>query len=466
MLHFLMIIGSLHAQPTLPNSVADALVQAQVPSQAFSGYLARVDQSQPTWAWQADTIRQPASLMKLLTTYLGLRHLGSQYRWETPIYTLGVRDKTRWNGQVYLVGQGDPTLTRERLWAWLWAWRQQGIREWGGEVIIDRQWLDEPSMDPNAFDGAGTRPYNVVADALPLQFNALRFTFQPNTRGEVDVLSDPPANPHLSITSHLQANTKPCNRDWDDALYLDRQAEQLHLRGEYPLACGKRDWYVSPFSHRHWANHYLPAVWESLGGVWQATIRDGTRPTTLGSPSEILRSPPLAEIVRDMNKFSNNLIARQLFLSLAPPPTRTEKATQVAHTWLQQHGLHFPELVLENGAGLSRREQITPSHLAQLLQQAWYSPVMPEFVASLPIAGQDGTLKQRLPTTNGSLRLKTGVLANVRGLAGYLQDTQGHWWVVVGLINHPQAHAARPALDAFMQWALQTANQKALESVP
>lgn len=442
-------------------------MQANIPAEAFSGYLAPAQATTPTWTWQADHVRQPASLMKLLTTYIALQHLGRQYRWETPIYTNGQLQGNRWNGTVYLVGQGDPTLTRERLWSWLFQWRAQGIREWGGLVVIDRRWLADPLGDPYAFDGAGMRPYNVVADALPLQFNAWRFTFIPSENGALRVLSDPMPNERWRFHSTVQGSHAACTRDWDDALSLQVRADELHLSGQYPLACGQRDWHVSPLSATEWTTHYLAALWESMGGVWQAQVRDGNLPQDVTKPDLRLRSPPLAEVVRDINKFSNNLMARQLFLSLAPPPVSHARAAQVAHAWLDTHGLHFPELVLENGAGLSRREQITPRHLAQLLHHAWGSAVMPELLASLPIAGQDGTLKHRLSgQENSELRLKTGVLTNVRGLAGYLHDSQGRWWVVVGLVNHTDAARANPVLEAFMQWAKQMATQTAGEFPP
>jgi len=109
--------------------------------------------------------------------------------------------------------------------------------------------------------------------------------------------------------------------------------------------------------------------------------------------------------------------------------------------------------VLDNGSGLSRQTRMTAQWLAHLLQHAWSSPVMPELVASLPVNGLDGTMRRsRAPA--GRAHLKTGSLRDVAGLAGYVLDDNGRRRVLVAVIQHPNANAARPALDALVQWAL------------
>jgi D-alanyl-D-alanine carboxypeptidase/D-alanyl-D-alanine-endopeptidase (penicillin-binding protein 4) len=156
--------------------------------------------------------------------------------------------------------------------------------------------------------------------------------------------------------------------------------------------------------------------------------------------------------VRDINKFSNNVMAQQLFLKLGAGETAA--AEKNIRDWLAQKGLDFPELVIDNGSGLSRRNRIAADSLARLLLAAWASPVMPEFVASLPIAALDGTVRKKYNGNGfaGQAHLKTGSLEGVRGIAGYLLDRQGRRHAVVFMVNHPQAGEAQPAFDALLEW--------------
>ncbi|MFN4148260.1 MAG: D-alanyl-D-alanine carboxypeptidase/D-alanyl-D-alanine-endopeptidase, partial [Rhodocyclaceae bacterium] len=166
----------------------------------------------------------------------------------------------------------------------------------------------------------------------------------------------------------------------------------------------------------------------------------------------VSESPPLGELVRDINKFSNNVMARQVFLRLgAGDPAR---ARQTIRAWLGQKRLDFPELVLDNGAGLSREARISAQHLAQLLAVVWKSPIMPELIASLPIVAVDGTTKKRYDGVAyaGQAHLKTGSLEGVRSIAGYLLDRHGRRWIVVFIVNHPNAGGAQPAFDALLDW--------------
>ena len=228
----------------------------------------------------------------------------------------------------------------------------------------------------------------------------------------------------------------PC-ADWRATLKAGFAAEGvLRFAGAYPASCGDRSWPRADPPRR--ANR--PAI--------QAE-----------PPSFEVVSPPLAEVVRDINKFSNNTMAQQLFYTLAAQaapgvPATPEAARAQLRQWLQrQFGeAAVRDALIDNGSGLSRDSRLTARLLAQLLQQAWSSPVMPELVASLPVAGLDGTMR-RARTANGRAHLKTGSLRDSAGVAGYLLSDSGRRYVVVALINHPNANAARPAIEALLHWA-------------
>jgi D-alanyl-D-alanine carboxypeptidase/D-alanyl-D-alanine-endopeptidase (penicillin-binding protein 4) len=185
-------------------------------------------------------------------------------------------------------------------------------------------------------------------------------------------------------------------------------------------------------------------------------------------------SEPLAEIVRDINKFSNNVMARQLFLTLGAelggPPARSEEAARVIKAWVAAKKIAAPELALENGSGLSRIERISAQHLAALLLAVWRSPVMPEFVSSLPVVASDGTMRKRLrgERVAGNAHIKTGLLSDARAIAGYVLDRGGRRHVVVMIVNHPKAPQADAAMDALLEWVYDkpTAPTRAITNRP
>ncbi|MDP2135833.1 MAG: D-alanyl-D-alanine carboxypeptidase/D-alanyl-D-alanine-endopeptidase, partial [Sulfuritalea sp.] len=168
--------------------------------------------------------------------------------------------------------------------------------------------------------------------------------------------------------------------------------------------------------------------------------------------------PTLGEVVRDINKFSNNVMARQLFLTLGMAagrrPASAADGDAALRAWLEARGLRIPELVLENGSGLSRNERISAESLGRILQAAWKSAVMPELIASLPVAATDGTMKKRLKQNGvaGQAHIKTGSLEGVRSIAGYVLDKSGQRSIVVFFVNHPNAGSAQAVQDALLQW--------------
>jgi D-alanyl-D-alanine carboxypeptidase/D-alanyl-D-alanine-endopeptidase (penicillin-binding protein 4) len=167
--------------------------------------------------------------------------------------------------------------------------------------------------------------------------------------------------------------------------------------------------------------------------------------------------------VRDINKYSNNVMARQLFLDIsaevAGPPGRLERSAEALKGWLLGKDLAMPELVLENGSGLSREERISAASMGRLLAAAYRSAVMPELVSSLPLVAYDGTMRRRLQFESiaGQAHIKTGSLAGVRSIAGYILDRRGKRHAVVFFINHRNAAAGQPAMDALLRWVYEGA---------
>ena len=398
----------------------------------------------------------PASTMKLVTTYAALNLLGPAYTWSTEAFADGPIEGGVLQGDLALRGAGDPKLVIEELWLLVQKIRSFGVREIRGDLVLDRSAFDVTAEDPGAFDGEMMRPYNAAPDTLLLNYKALRFNFIPDSDGKkVHVAVLPPLS-GMIVPAQVRAADGPCG-DWHVQLQADFSDPFAPVfRGAYPIACGERDWHVSALTSNQFFGAAFRALWEGSGGQWSGQVREGIVPA-LARRIAVHESAPLADVMRDINKFSNNVMARQVLLTIGyeaahhDAPGTAERGAQAVHQWLAANQLEMPELAIENGSGRSRVEKVAAASLARLLAHAYNGPLMPEFLASLPLAGVDGTMKSRNAAV-GNAHVKTGLLSNVRAIAGYVFAQSGRRYVVVSIINHPNSAAAQPAHDALLEW--------------
>jgi D-alanyl-D-alanine carboxypeptidase/D-alanyl-D-alanine-endopeptidase (penicillin-binding protein 4) len=432
----------------LPEPVARALREAGVPQTSVSLVVREVGARRPALALNAGAPRNPASVMKLVTTYAALELLGPAYRWKTEAWLDGE--------DLVLKGFGDPKLTHESFWTLLRNLRGRGVREIR-DVVLDRSYFAQARYEP--IDDEVFRPYNVIPDALLVNFKTVRFVFWPED-GKVRMFYEP-VLPGLEVVNALRLTDGACPegrafRERIDA-YFDSQPPRAAFTGYYPVACSERELHVALHQPDGYLEAMLRAIWADLGGSWTGKVRAGA-PSPLARLIYTHESEPLSALVRDINKFSNNVMARQLYLTLAAErggaPAEGPVAARAVAQWLTFKGIAAPELVLENGSGLSRSERASAATLARLLQAAWASPVMPEFIASLPVAATDGTMRRRLhgEPVSGNAHMKTGLLADARAMGGYVLDRSGRRYAVVMIANHANAPQAEPAFDALLQW--------------
>jgi D-alanyl-D-alanine carboxypeptidase/D-alanyl-D-alanine-endopeptidase (penicillin-binding protein 4) len=438
---------------TPPPEVNAALKEAGIPARSVAIVVQGVDAGQPLISHNAKQAMNPASAMKLVTTYAALELLGPAYTWRTEALSDTTPAAGRLDSNLYLRGSGDPRLALEQFWLLLRQLRARGVGEIGGDLVLDRSAFALPPHDAAEFDNEPLRPYNAGPDALLVNLKSLRLTLQPDpSRKSVNVFSDTPSE-GLRIINRLTLGNDACG-DWREKLKPTVNGETIELTGTLPAACGEKTLHLSPWPADVQVERIFRSLWRELGGILRGQVREGKTPPA----AQVLAtqdSPALGEVVREINKYSNNVMARQLFLTLsAERPATPDGARRRIKTWLAEKNLKLPELVLDNGSGLSRSERISAEGLSQLLLAAWQSPVMPELMSSLPLAGVDGTLKKRLgdSTTNGRAHLKTGYLDGVRAIAGYVLDSKGKRWIVVCLINDPRAKLGKPAMDSLLRW--------------
>lgn len=444
----------------LPTPVARALKAAAIPTSAVAVVVQEVEVHLPRVSVNAGRPMNPASVMKLLTTYAALETLGPAYTWKTEAWINGELKDGILKGDLYLKGGGDPKLTFEQFWLLLRGLRARGLREIRGDLVLDRSLFAVPALAD--FDDQPLRPYNVKPDALLLNFKSIRLQLIPGGTS-IAILAEPlPENLELINRIKLANNSgsSGCG-EWKEGLRAEvsqiERRTRLILSGSYPASCGEKTWNLGVLSHPEYVAGVFRQLWQEQGGTITGGLREAAIPETarLLAGSE---SPSLAEVVRDINKYSNNVMARQLFLTLGTEsdhrPATAADADAAVRAWLSRKDLRFPELVLVNGSGLSRHERISAESLERLLAAAWKSPLMPEFIASLPLSAIDGTMKKRLRQNGaaGQAHIKTGTLDGVKTIAGYVQDRKGKWQIVVFLVNHPNAAAAQGAEDALLQW--------------
>ena len=449
-----------NAAAALPREVGRAFLDAGVPLTAVGIVVQEVTKSKPLFSQLPDRPFNPASVMKLVTTFAALELLGPEFHWTTAAYLDGPLDAGVLRGNLVLKGGGDPKITLERWQAFMAALRDKGLTAVEGDLVLDRSFFAPVAHDAGAFDGEPLKPYNVGPDALLVNFKSVKFGFSPGAAADTAAGTVEPSLRAIALSAPPKLAPGPCG-DWRatiGASFIDQGTRaEAAFAGRYPASCGERDWWVSLLDHPTYVHGMFDTYFRAAGGRFAGRWTDGVAPA-LATPFATLDSPPLWDVVRDINKLSNNVMARQLFLTLAtvraPPPATTARATQTVQDWLAQKNLRMPELVLDNGSGLSRRERISAGSLARLLVAADGSRVRDEFASSLSVAAMDGTLTRRF--TNGSVAgqalLKTGTLDGVRALAGYVIDNEGRRFAVVAVVNHANSARAQGALDYLVQW--------------
>ena len=444
----------------LPAPVAQALERAGIPESSVGIYVQDALVERPVVAVGDARALNPASTVKLLTTLAALDQLGPAYRWTTEVYADGAVQGDVLNGNLFIKGYGDPRMTLENFWLMLRALRARGVREIRGDLVLDRGYFTREDIDPAAFDNEPTRPYNTPPDAVLVNFKAVRLQFLPDAERRALRIVVEPALPQIQVLNNVVLDNEPCD-DWLARLKLtavgDSTSARLLFSGNFSVACGEKERNYSVLGHPQYVHGLFTLLWRELGGVFAGAVRDADRP----AGARLLlayETQTLAEIVRDINKFSNNVMARQLYMSLGAivsgAPASGNKSARVIRQWLETRRMPIPELVLENGSGLSRVERISAKNLARLLLYAQHSAVMPEFVASLPLVAVDGTMRKRLAGADvaGQAHIKTGSLSGVRAIAGYVLDAKGRTMVVVCIVNHAQAPSAQAAQDALLKW--------------
>jgi len=413
------------------------------PSQV-SVYVRQVDADRPYLAFNAAQSRIPASVAKLVTSIVALDMLGPQHRWYTEVLIDGSVSDHRLIGDLYIKGYGDPYLTVEAYAALIRAIRAKGIEQIAGNLVFDDSHLLPPATERGDFDGAAQRSYNALPAALSVNRQVTYLHIYNDRQHErVGVYTEPPLSA-LEIINEARIVKAPCKGRYHrlSARYIEPEdgLPRLKIAGTFASECPDERVARLVLSPERHAAAAFDAMWRQFGGSIDGRVLLGSVPTD-AEPFHTVQSQPLGEIIRTINKYSDNLMARMLFMELGVardgPPGSVEKSRAVLADWLAERGFDFPGLYIDNGSGLSRDVRISATALGELLVWAYHQAWMPELMASLAIMGVDGTLTKRMrhEPVAGRAHLKTGTVRDASCIAGYLLDAEGRRWVIVVLVN-------------------------------
>ena len=457
----------------MPPAVLDAIQRSGLPLQSFGLFVRPIDQAAPVVSLNADQPFVLASTTKLVTSLAALDILGPRYRWRTHAFATGEIDGGRLLGDLLIVGGGDPRLSTADLRLWMQRMRAQGLNEVRGDIVLDRSafrlHVDDHATTP---EPAPDRPHHVRPDALTLDEGVLHVNVQPARSPVADVQPVPMLAGVRLVNKVSMGGGCNAHARWTE----DKGQPQLWVEGSWAAGCGQRQLSLVPPLDAGVFGRAVASLWRDVGGRLlgrvregnlQSVQRDGARLPLYRADGEAMfpwsthASLPLPEVVRDINKTSNNLAARHLMLSLSRGfpvrPATLTGAQESVRGWLLRQGLAAGDIEVDNGSGLSRAERGRPRALVQLLCNAWSSREARSFLDSLPVAGVDGTLAHRMDRgfATGQAFLKTGTLLDTRALAGYVRGRSGRIYAVAALVNHPDAGAGRPALDTTIEWLAQ-----------
>lgn len=468
---FLLVTFSVQAE--LPIAVLDALKKSGIAQDGVAIVVQPVAGGNPIVTFNGTKSLNPASVMKLVTTNAALDLLTPAYRWKTEVYQDGVLNNGVLEGNLIIKGYGDPSFKAQDFWRLLMSLQQAGIKEVKGDLVIDKSYFHQTTGGRDTFDNESWRAYNAMPSAFLVNGRNTSFKF---TAVDVDINNEHVSIvqefdlPELQIVNNMRLIPGACG-EWRNHMgYTVKSkgsdskeaAATVTFSGSFSPDCGDRYLELSVFDDEQYAFYTFRKLWSELGGKFSGQLKIQNTPSSAVKVFEQL-SDPLGYVVRDINKWSNNLMARQLLLTIgaekSSSPATEAKGAAAIKNWLGSKdlngkSLNFAELVIENGSGLSRTERISAEHLAQMLVSAYSSPVMPELMASLPILALDGTVKKRLNDSPaaGRAHLKTGSLDGVSAIAGYVLDKQNRRYVLVMLVNHAKAGASKSAQDALIEW--------------
>jgi serine-type D-Ala-D-Ala carboxypeptidase/endopeptidase (penicillin-binding protein 4) len=464
---------SINSHVQAETNPLDAFKRAGVSTDGVGLYALALDQTVPKYAHNAETALILASTTKVMTSVAALDMLGPAFKWRTNAFLNGKLESGVLAGDLLIVGGGDPLLDSTKLTAWFAQLQKRGVKEIAGNIVLDRQRFalnDKDHLNTPKPDWRNT--HHALPDALAIDEGTLRVKVA--NVADTKVISFDPALDGMDVVDQTKVVPRCAAVKAPIAVEFDESTsnKKIVVTGEWAKDCSPVVVEANPFDMQTFSAAAVLAAWKSAGGTLTGQVIEAPPPivikpkrgakapraTKARKPFATLESKQLLDAIKQVNKWSNNLISRHVLLTLSPGfplvPATLPAAQKSIANWLQTKGFSEADLNVENGSGLSRNERGKPRALAELLRDVSFSKIDKVFRSSLSVAGLDGTMGGRLRRADmaGKALLKTGTLTEVRALAGYVTSKSGQVYAIVAIVNHPNATRAVPAIDAFVEW--------------
>ena len=428
------------------SNLKKALIRAGVSQDSFTFLLAD-EQNNPLIAHNVNKQFNPASIMKLITTSAALDLLGPNFKWETKLL-LSDAPKENYTGDIFIKGSGDPFFLIKDLRNLLRTLKVLGIKNISGNFVLDNSIFALKKFDRGKFDGKPLEPYNVGPDGLLLNFfsSEVVFSSSPSSKIKLDIFPPPKKN----IKVRLQPTNKSCKyskinpkKSSSNIVFLGYIGKCSYLKKNFALYDAKDYWVSS-----------LVFLLNELNVKFSGNIVYGESPVD-NELTFVHKSKPLSDIIKSINKYSNNVMAENLYHTLAPNiknvNNEIKESKDLINLYLKDNTKSY-DFYIDNGSGLSRKTKLTSNLIVNLLIAQYKKVTFPEFFASLPIAGLDGTLSEEeiFLRENKSFRFKTGSLNNVRAMAGVILERNKKPFFLCYIINHKKAEKAKNMINTFI----------------
>ena len=397
-----------------------------------------LDTGEVVYARSPDELFNPASNVKLFTAAAALAELGPEYRFATEFFEVpGARHAPN----LHVRGKGDPTLVTERLWAIAGELSHLGLDR-VGDLVLDDSWFDDARYGPGYDQEQSDRAYLAPTGALSLDFNAVAIHVAPgDAEGSPGRIRLEPPSDFFVLENHTVTAPARALRRVTVSSQASGGRQRVTAEGKLPLGSRRQVLYRRIDDPNLFFGQTLRRLLELRGVKVSGRVRRGPLPAG-ASLLYVAESEPLAEVVRHLEKHSNNFMAEQILKALGAevsgPPGTWPKGVAAVESFLAEAGIPRGSYLMKNGSGLNDANRFSARQTVALLKAMWHRfPLMVEFVGALPVAGRDGTIRWRMEGTaaEGHLRAKTGTLEGVTSLSGYVETRSGEHLAFAVLVN-------------------------------
>lgn len=468
---FLLILLSLFSnfspvQAKITNKIAkdkvktkDIAATQNSPIESFDAILAKykinpdhlsiqiLDDADVVYAVNANEKKNPASISKLLTFFAVLKKLSLTHRFYTQLYSDG--------NNLYLRGGGDPTFVSENLWYMVNEFTRSGIKVIKGNIIVDDSLFDKVRFDRSRQDKRVDRAYDSPVGALSFNWNAVNIFVKPAKIGEkARVIIDPKSDYYALINDTITVSGAVKK---ELTASISNSEKIITVSGEVPMGAIEKAIYKSVAEPDLWAGTNLLYFLKQRDIRVEGKVLVGKTPEKAELVTRF-ESKNLSSILADMNKFSNNFVAEMLVKSMAAQEQKSgatlKRGVEMIREELAKIGIGGDEIFIANPSGLTRENSFSAASLNKVLVHIKKDfSIYPIFLEGLPVAGVDGTLKNRMKGTvaEGWVRAKTGSLDGVVTLAGYAGRRDGSVLSFSFLYNGPKDEfTVREAFDQLI----------------